>query len=130
MPPIPRARSTPADRSESVTRPISIRSDSIKLILEGSTDTLAVAVSSLRRVEQGIGRRSFAHRGRNPALIIGGIGAALGLVAGSYQDSDAVSVPGGLLVGAATGALIGFVTGGAMADGNVWEEMPSGHSAR
>jgi hypothetical protein len=104
--------------------PLSMRADTIELVVRGSRDTLAVATSSLRRVERMIGRRGFVRRGRTAALVAGSVGAVLGLIGGGIQDSDAVSVPGGVLAGAAAGGIVGMLVGGTLADGEVWREVP------
>lgn len=119
-----RVTSVDARIARIIGTPLSIRGDTIKLLVRGSRDTLAVATSSLRRVERMMGRRGFVRRGRTAALVAGSLGAVLGLIGGAVQNSDAVSVPGGVLAGAATGGIVGLLAGGALADGEIWKEVP------
>ncbi len=107
-----------------VGTPVSLRADTIELIMRGSMDTVAVATRSLRGVERLVGRRGFLRRGRTPALVAGAVGTVLGLVGGAIQDSDAVSIPGGMLAGAAAGGVIGMMAGGTLGEGDVWQAMP------
>jgi hypothetical protein len=130
--PIIRLTARDASIEAIIGTPISIRADTIELIVRGSRDTIAVATNALRSVERLVGRRGFLRRGRAPALVAGAIGTVLGLIGGGIQDSDAVSIPGGALAGAAAGGVIGMLAGGTLGDGKVWQGIPGGadHAGR
>ena len=100
--------------------PVSMTANTTRIVLVGRSDTVTVAMASLRKVERLTGRRGFLRRGRTGAIIGASVLGVLGLAGGAAQNSDAVSTPAGLLAGVAAGGLIGGLMGGALSDGNVW----------
>ena len=111
--------------------PVSVGSDTIRLVLEGAIDTIAVATSTLRRVDEVRGRRSNFDRGAVIGAMTLGIAGAIAapLLAASLADgpgqtheTEAIGV--GLLAGTVSGAIIGAGIG-ALSSRERWSEHRS-----
>ena len=110
--------------------PVSIGSDTIRLVLTGATDTLAVATSTLRRVDEMQGRRSNFDRG----ALIGAatLGIAGAIIAPLFNEAmgdgpssnQMAAVGAGFVAGAASGALMGAAIG-ALSSRDRWSGHPS-----
>ena len=121
-------------RSEGATRltgvPVSIGSDTIRLVLTGGTDTLAVATSTLRRVDEMRGRRSNFDRGALfGAATLGIAGAIIAplfneAIGDGPSSNQMAAVGAGFVAGAASGALIGAAIG-ALSSRDRWSGHPS-----
>jgi hypothetical protein len=105
--------------------------DTIRLVIKGATDTIAVATSTLRRVEQVRGRRSNVDRGAVIGAITLGIAGAIAapLITEAMGDgpsqTDEMEVIGiGLLGGGISGAIIGAGIG-ALSTRDRWSAHPS-----
>jgi len=96
---------------------LSVSSDTLTMITTGP-DTVAVARSTIRRVDVAVGTKSQAGKGAVTGLLIGGLGGALlGVASSGSDDGDFLdagpaewAVSGAVFfgaIGAGVGALIG-----------------------
>lgn len=110
--------------------PVSIGADTIRLVLQGATDTIAIATSALRRIDELQGRRSNFDRGALiGALTLGLAGAIMAPVyneamSEGRSSNQMAAVGVGFVAGAASGALIGAAIG-ALSSRDRWSRHPS-----
>ena len=119
-----------ADSRSLVGVPVSVSADTIQLILNGTTDTIDVAMKTLRGIEEFRGRRSNWDRGALIGGIVLGIGGAIAapLISAAMYDGGGVPGDGELVpLGFAAGALAGGVLGagiGALSSRERWSARP------
>ena len=109
--------------------PVTMRADTVRLVLQGTTDTVGVATQALRGIEESRGRRSSWDRGAMIGALVLGIGGAIAVPAFNEAIGDGTATNGGeavalgLVGGAVTGGLLGAGIG-AMFSRERWSARP------
>ena len=106
---------------------VSVGSDTIQFVRDGTQDTSRVLIANLDRVERSTSRRSRLGRGALVGALIGGAaggGAGYALSAPGGSEPAPYLVPIGIGAGALIGGTIGALRGAASSPDR-WETMPT-----
>lgn len=106
---------------------VSIGTDTIQFVRDGSEDTVRVLAADLERIERSNGQRSKFGRGVLLGALIGGAaGGGAGYALKQVEPSEPTPylVPAGVGAGAILGALVGGIWGASSHD-EQWEAMPT-----
>lgn len=120
----------PAARSL-VGVPVRSSADTIRIVLSGRADTVALPATSIRRIEELRGRRSNWDRGALAGALVLGVAGAIAapLISDAMDDSRTSVGAEAIGVGFAGGALAGAVIGagvGALSTRDRWSARPLG----